>query len=107
IRNQKNLFRLISMSSNKDSKGKRVFKRLKEEFARAGSQPGAEEKVRKSFWSYFKKNKANISFGNQIEKIYDLLISGKLSGADKAIIIGALLYFINPFDVIPDLTPIL
>lgn len=82
------------------------FEKLKEQFIKEGSQPGAEDKLKKSFFSYFKANKNKISFGNQIEKIYDLLISGKLTKTDKAVIIGALLYFINPFDMIPDITPI-
>lgn len=82
------------------------FDRIKDEFIRQGSKKGAEEKVKKSFFSYFKANKNNISFGSQIEKIYDLLISGKLSKTDKAVIIGALLYFINPFDMVPDITPL-
>jgi len=42
-----------------------------------------------------------------MEKLYSWFVSGKLSKRDKALIIGALLYFINPFDAIPDLTPYL
>ncbi len=80
---------------------------IKDKLFKAGSKPGSEEIVRKRFVHYFKKNKRAIGFGHQIEKIYDLLISGQLKGRDKAIIIGALLYFINPFDLIPDITPIL
>lgn len=72
-----------------------------------GSKPGSEEEVKKRFLDYFKKNKRAIGFGQQVEQIYDLLISGQLNTRDKAIIIGALLYFINPFDLIPDITPIL
>lgn len=89
-----------------DESGKKD-KKLKEKLFEAGSKPGAEEQVRKRFVDYFKKNKSNIGFGQQIEKIYDLLTSGQLNGRDKAIIIGALLYFINPFDLMPDITPIL
>lgn len=82
-------------------------KKLKEKLYEAGSRPGSEEKVRKHFFDYFKKNKHTIGFGQQIEKIYDLLTSGQLETRDKAIIIGALLYFINPFDLMPDITPFL
>ncbi len=35
------------------------------------------------------------------------MTSGKLSKRDKALVVGALLYFINPLDVIPDITPFL
>jgi uncharacterized membrane protein YkvA (DUF1232 family) len=80
-------------------------KETKEKLFEEGSKPGAEEEVKKRFLDYFKKNKHAIGFGQQIEKIYDLLISGQLNNKDKAIIIGALLYFINPFDLIPDIVP--
>ncbi len=79
--------------------------KLKEKLTRAGQKPGAEEKVHKKFFDYFKKNESNISFGRQLEQIYDLLSSKKLNKQDKALIIGTLLYFINPFDILPDITP--
>ncbi len=69
-----------------------------------GAREGAEDRVRRDFFSYFKKVEKKLSFGRQIEKIYDLLVSGKLSRRDKAIVIGALIYFINPLDLIPDPT---
>ncbi|MES2769525.1 MAG: YkvA family protein [Bdellovibrionota bacterium] len=90
-----------------DSEDLKNDKKLKDKLYEAGSKPGAEEKVKKHFFQYFKKNKHTIGFGQQIEKIYDLLTSGKLNNKDKAIIIGALLYFINPFDLLPDITPLL
>ena len=70
-----------------------------------GSKPGMEERVKREFLSYFKKVEDKISFGSQLEKVYDLLVSGKLTKRDKAIVIGALIYFINPIDLIPDFTP--
>jgi uncharacterized membrane protein YkvA (DUF1232 family) len=70
-----------------------------------GSKLGAEERVKREFLSYFKKVEDKISFGSQLEKVYDLLVSGKLTKRDKAIVIGALIYFINPIDLIPDFTP--
>lgn len=81
--------------------------KIKDKLFEMGSKPGSEEVVKKRFLHYFKKNKRAVGFGHQIEKIYDLLTSGQLKGRDKAIIIGALLYFINPFDLMPDITPIL
>jgi uncharacterized membrane protein YkvA (DUF1232 family) len=80
-------------------------KNLKEKLINLGSQRDAEGKVQRTFWSYFKKNESNISFGEEIEKIYDHLTSGKLSNIDKALIIGALIYFIDPFDLVPDVIP--
>ncbi|MCB0393651.1 MAG: DUF1232 domain-containing protein [Bdellovibrionales bacterium] len=64
-----------------------------------------EAKVRKSFLEYFKKNKSKIPFPERVESLYVWLTKGSLSLQDKAMIVGALLYFINPFDAVPDLTP--
>ena len=80
-------------------------KELKKKLIKEGSKPGAEEQVKKNFWAYFKKNEKHINFTEQVEKVYDLLTSGNLSNTDKALIIGALIYFINPFDLVPDFIP--
>ncbi len=79
------------------------FKNLKKE----GQKPDSEERVHKSFLSYFKKNQNSIRFPEKLEAMYEYLTKGKLSTSDKALVIGALLYFINPIDAIPDLTPYL
>lgn len=74
---------------------------------RDGLRPGAEKKVKKSFVSYFKKNKDKVSFSDKIEALYSWLTEGSLKLQDKAIVLGALIYFINPLDAIPDLTPLI
>ena len=76
-----------------------------EDLKKAGSDKRAQKKVQRSFLSYFKKNKHHISFGDKIESLYNWLTEGSLKIQDKAIVVGALIYFINPLDVIPDLTP--
>lgn len=79
------------------------LKKLAEE----GSKPGSEKRVRKGFLSYFRRNKSKLGFGEKIETLYQWLADGKLSTRDKAVVVGVLLYFINPIDMIPDLTPFL
>jgi uncharacterized membrane protein YkvA (DUF1232 family) len=81
-------------------------KRL-DEIRDAGAKPESETRVKRSFFDYFKKNNSKISFGKKIETLYAWMTSGHLSKRDKALVIGALLYFINPLDVIPDITPFL
>lgn len=71
----------------------------------AGAKPENEQKVRLHFRDYFKSNKSKITFGKKIETLYEWLTQGKLTLRDKALIVGALLYFINPLDLIPDITP--
>ena len=77
-----------------------------DDLAAAGSKPGAEEKVHKKFKEYKTKNRSRIPFINELETLYDYLTSGNVSGKHKAIIIGCLLYFINPLDLVPDITPV-
>jgi len=43
----------------------------------------------------------------QALRLYYALDSEKCSGADRTIICGALTYLLSPFDMIPDLTPVL
>tara|TARA_B100001248_G_C27399360_1_gene468690 strand:- start:5179 stop:5517 length:339 start_codon:yes stop_codon:yes gene_type:complete len=78
-----------------------------EELEKIGSAKGAKEKVDKDFHKYKEKNRSRIAFINELESLYDYLTSGKVSTKHKAIIIGTLIYFINPLDVVPDITPIL
>lgn len=79
---------------------------IQDRLRKSGSKKGAEEKVKKKFRDYFRKNKAKISFWQQLEQIYDLLSSKRITRQDRALVIGGLLYFINPFDVVPDMVPL-
>jgi uncharacterized membrane protein YkvA (DUF1232 family) len=78
-----------------------------EDLIRDGQKPENEEKVKKDFSNYKDSNKHRLKILKELEELYDLFVSGKLKGKDKAIVIGTLLYFINPFDLIPDITPLL
>ncbi len=78
-----------------------------EDLEKKGSDPKSEEKVKESFESYYEKQKSRFSFFHELEEMYDWFVSGKMSNKDKAILIGSLLYFINPVDFIPDITPFL
>ncbi len=66
-----------------------------------------EEYIKQNFWSYFKKNKKQLHFLKELEYLYDLFTKNTLNTKDKAILIACLFYFINPFDLIIDITPIL
>lgn len=76
-----------------------------EDLIREGQKPENEDAVKKNFASYKEKNKHRLKILGELEELYDLFVSGALKGKDKAIVIGTLLYFINPFDLIPDITP--
>lgn len=40
------------------------------------------------------------------KKLWKLLTTGGLTGMDKLVLILAVLYFLSPFDIIPDVIPI-
>lgn len=78
-----------------------------EDLRKAGNSKEAEEKIKLAFWQYFTKNKEKLPFVQEVELLYNWFTSGKLSRRDKAIVVGALLYFINPMDAIVDFAPII
>ena len=47
--------------------------------------------------------KAGLNTTYYVLLLYNMLVSSTISLADKAIVVGALGYFISPLDVIPDL----
>ena len=42
----------------------------------------------------------------KVSRLWSLFKSGKLSGFDRAIVVGALLYCISPVDLTPDIIPL-
>jgi uncharacterized membrane protein YkvA (DUF1232 family) len=77
-------------------------------WAHKGSDPKNERKVRDEFGNKQKKTIHLLSdeFWSQGEAMYDYVKSGN-DRSVKALIVGALLYFISPADFIPDVIPIL
>ncbi|MCB0347463.1 MAG: DUF1232 domain-containing protein [Bdellovibrionales bacterium] len=76
-----------------------------EDLIREGEKPENAQKVKEEFQGYKEKNQHRLKILKELEELYDLFVSGTLKRKDKAIVIGTLLYFINPFDLIPDITP--
>ena len=67
-----------------------------ERYKSAYSEKGLMTKI-----SRFAK-KAGLNTTYYVLLIYSMLVSSAISLADKAIVVGALGYFISPLDVIPD-----
>ena len=55
-----------------------------------------------SFWDKVKKFGAKVPFATDAVAMFFALRDNATSMKDKAIIAGALFYWINPFDLIPD-----
>ncbi len=64
------------------------------------------EEIEESLWAKIERTGKKISFTRDILALYNYLKDEKVAWYRKAIVIGALLYFITPIDAIPDLSPL-
>ncbi len=66
----------------------------------------ATEEVESKLWVKLEKVGEKISFAKDLMALYRYLVDGGVSWQRKAIVAGALIYFIVPIDAIPDLAPL-
>lgn len=67
--------------------------------------PHSESRVRDEFPNWTRKVN-NPGLLQKAFQLWDYLMSGKSSAADKVLIIAALLYLICPVDLVPDFIPV-
>jgi uncharacterized membrane protein YkvA (DUF1232 family) len=65
------------------------------------------ESVRRNFWRKLKRVAANIPFAEDLLAAYYCAFDRQTPRHVQAALIGALAYFILPFDFVPDFLPIL
>ncbi|WP_052161798.1 YkvA family protein [Hoeflea sp. BAL378] len=72
---------------------------------KAGENPkGADESsVRAGFWRTFRKAAGQIPFAEDVVAAYYCALDPETPGKSKAVLLGALAYFIMPVDAIPDI----
>src|SRR5216110_2168334 len=66
-----------------------------------------EETVRRGFWRKLKRFAARLPFAEDLLAAYYCAFDRDTPLQVKAALVGALAYFVLPFDVIPDMLPIL
>lgn len=66
-----------------------------------------EEYVEEGLWNKVERVGKKISFAKDIMALYKYMISSNVSWHRKAIVVGALVYFISPIDSIPDIAPLI
>ncbi|MEN8192197.1 MAG: YkvA family protein [Bacteroidota bacterium] len=66
----------------------------------------ATEIVEEKLWIKLEKAGSKISFAKDLIALYKYLVDNAVSWHRKAIVVGALIYFIVPIDAIPDLAPL-
>src|ERR1700727_2930167 len=65
------------------------------------------ESVRKRFWAKFKRVAAKIPFAEDLLSAYYCAFDKQTPRHVQAALLGAIAYFILPFDFIPDMLPVL
>jgi uncharacterized membrane protein YkvA (DUF1232 family) len=66
-----------------------------------------QESVRKRFWSKFKRVAAKLPFAEDLLSAYYCAFDRQTPRHVQAALLGAIAYFILPFDFIPDMLPVL
>ncbi len=76
-------------------------------FAPADRLAKDPENVRKRFWTKFKRVAARLPFSEDLLSAYYCAFDSKTPRHVQAALLGAIAYFILPFDFIPDMLPVL
>ena len=65
------------------------------------------ESVRRRFWTKFKRVVAQLPFAEDLLAAYYCAFDKQTPRHVQAALIGALAYFVLPFDIIPDMLPVI
>ena len=65
------------------------------------------ESVRKRFWAKFKRVAARLPFAEDLLSAYYCAFDSQTPRHVQAALLGAIAYFILPFDFVPDMLPVL
>lgn len=65
------------------------------------------ERLRRRFWNKFKKVVASLPFAEELLAAYYCAFDRQTPRHVQAALLGALAYFVLPFDFIPDMLPVL
>ena len=65
------------------------------------------ESIRKRFWAKFKRVAASLPFAEDLLSAYYCAFDRQTPRHVQAALLGAIAYFILPFDFIPDMLPVL
>ena len=76
-------------------------------FEPADRLAGDRESVRKRFWNKFKRVAAGLPFAEDLLRAYYCAFDRQTPRHVQAALLGAIAYFILPFDFIPDMLPVL
>jgi len=66
-----------------------------------------EERVRRDFWGKVKRRAAGLPFAEDLLAAYYCAFDRTTPVQVKATLLGALAYFVLPFDIVPDMLPLI
>lgn len=75
--------------------------------AAAETERGEEQVVRRGFWAKLRRVGARLPFAEDLLAAYYCAFDRDTPAQVKAALLAALAYFVLPFDVMPDLMPLL
>jgi uncharacterized membrane protein YkvA (DUF1232 family) len=86
-------------------------------YAMGGEAPGSgfdeakaaqdEEQVRRRFWPKLRRTAARLPFAEELVAAYYCAFDRRTPRRVQAVLLGALAYFVLPFDFIPDMLPLI
>lgn len=67
--------------------------------------PAAQSKIKEDFANWAKRVN-NTGILSRAKQLYQFFLSSEITGTQKILVAGALLYIISPLDLIPDCIPV-
>ena len=78
---------------------------INSKWCQKAASPGTQEKIKQSFGKWTTRVN-NTGLLTRAKQLYQFFLSPQITGTQKVIVAGALLYVISPLDVIPDFIPV-
>lgn len=78
---------------------------ISSKWCQQAASPGAEAKIKQSFGKWTTRVN-NTGLLTRAKQLYQFFLSPQITGTQKVVVAGALLYVISPLDIIPDFIPV-
>ncbi len=79
---------------------------IEAQFSDEESFEKGKEEVEEKLWEKVERTGKKVSFIKDIIALYNYLMDDRVQWYRKTVVVGALLYFIMPMDLMPDLAPL-
>lgn len=79
---------------------------LNSEWCKKGADAAEQEKIKRNFGSWTSCVK-NMELLSKAKQLYEFFLSPQITGLQKTLVAGALLYILTPLDLVPDFIPVI